>query len=141
VRPVYSFSLTPTAAASRPFVPTFPRLGFDHRERPEFKLVLVPRGEIERGLQVLRTAHHVKGEAQEGIFHPLFNEADGGVGDINPDPLPPQLLRGVHGSAAAAEGTEHHIALVGGGGDDAFEQREGLLGGVRQPEAPAFAEG
>jgi hypothetical protein len=42
------------------------------------------------------------------------------VGDVDADPLPPELLRGVNGSAAAAEGVEDDVAFVGGGGDDAF---------------------
>ena len=52
--------------------------------------------------------------------------------DVDPDPLPPKLLRRVDGRAAAAEGVEYHIALVRRGLDDAFEQGEWLLGWVAE---------
>jgi hypothetical protein len=54
------------------------------------------------------------------------------VRDVDADPLAPQLLRRVHRGAAAAERIEHHVAGVGGRGDDALQQRDGLLGGVAE---------
>jgi hypothetical protein len=44
------------------------------------------------------------------------------VGDVDADPLAPELLRGDHGGAAAAEGVEHHVAGVGGRLDDTLKQ-------------------
>ena len=54
------------------------------------------------------------------------------MGDVDPDPLPPELLRRVDRRAAAAEGIQDDVAGVGGGRDDAFEEGEGLLGGVAE---------
>ena len=45
---------------------------------------------------------------------------------------PPELLRRVHRGAAAAERVEHEVAGVRGGGHDALEQCDGLLGGVAE---------
>jgi len=36
------------------------------------------------------------------------------------------------GGAAAAERVEHHVARVRRGGEDAFEQGDGFLGGVAE---------
>ena len=41
-----------------------------------------------------------------------------------------EFFGGVHGGAAAAEGVEHDVAGVGGRGDDALEEGDGLLGGM-----------
>lgn len=53
-------------------------------------------------------------------FHPFkriaqafFDQAHGKVGDFNPDPLPPQLLRRMNRGPTAAERAEHYIAGVG----------------------------
>nr|WP_245639406.1 hypothetical protein [Rubellimicrobium mesophilum] len=54
------------------------------------------------------------------------------MGDVDADPAAAELLRRVDGGAAAAEGLEHEVAGVGGGGDDAFEEGDGLLGGVAE---------
>ena len=70
--------------------------------------------------------------ALEGIAQPLFDQPDGKVGHVDPDPLPPQFLRRVHGGAAAAERIEHHIAGIGRGIQDALQQRHGFLGGVAE---------
>ena len=94
--------------------------------------MLVAQGKITRGIERLRTAFDLEGKAGESLAHALFNQANGKMGDINADPLPPQLLRGVNGSTAASEGIEHHMAFIGGGGDNAFEQRKGFLGGVAE---------
>jgi len=48
------------------------------------------------------------------------------VGTI-PD-LAPQRLRRVDGGAAAAERIEHHVAGVGGGGEDAFQEGDKASG-------------
>ena len=54
------------------------------------------------------------------------------MGDVDADPLPAELLRGMDGGAAAAEGIEHDIALVRRGGDDPLEQGERLLGRIAE---------
>jgi hypothetical protein len=70
---------------------------------------------------------------REGVAQPLLDQADGEVGDVDPDPPPPELLRRMHRVAAAAEGVEHEVAGIAGGGDDALEQGDGLLGCVPSP--------
>ena len=42
-------------------------------------------------------------------------------GYVDADPLAAQLVGGDAGGGAAAEGVEHHVALVTAGLDDAFE--------------------
>ena len=69
---------------------------------------------------------------REGVAQALLDQADGEVGDVDADPMPPEFLRRMDGGAAAAERVEHHVAGVGGGVDDAFEQGEGFLGGVAE---------
>jgi hypothetical protein len=64
--------------------------------------------------------------------HPLLDQSDGEVGHVDPDPLPPELFRRIDRRAAAAERIEHHVAGVGRGGHDPFEQGAGLLGGVAE---------
>ena len=54
------------------------------------------------------------------------------MGHVDADPLAAQFLGGVNRRAAAAEGVKHHVALVGRGGDDSFQQRQRLLRGVTQ---------
>jgi hypothetical protein len=54
------------------------------------------------------------------------------VGDVDPDPLPSELLRRIDRGSAAAERVEHHVAGIGRSGDDAFEQRARLLGRVAE---------
>ncbi len=66
----------------------------------------------------------------EGVAQALFDQADGKVGDVDANPLSPEFFGGVDGGAAAAERVKHHVAGVGRGGDDAFEQSDRLLGGV-----------
>src|SRR6266542_5093226 len=54
------------------------------------------------------------------------------MSDVDADPAAVETLRGGHGSAAAAEWIENHIALVGARLDDAFEQRFRLLGWIAE---------
>ena len=70
------------------------------------------------------------GVLPEHVGQALAHQADGQVGDVDPDPLAAQLLGGGNGSPAAAEGVEHHVAGVGAGLDDAFQEGEGLLGRI-----------
>ena len=57
-----------------------------------------------------------------------------GVGErcSAPRPRPPQLLRRIDRSATTAERIEHHVAGVGRGGDDPFEEGTRFLGGVAE---------
>ena len=71
----------------------------------------------------------------EHILEAGLHQRDGQVGDVYAEPLAVELLGGSHGGATAAEGVENHVALVGRGLDDAFEEGLGFLGGV----AEAFA--
>ncbi len=66
------------------------------------------------------------------IAKPLFNQPDGKVGDINPDPLPPEFLRRLNRGATTEERVEHDIAGVGGGVEDTLQQDEahGSLEGI-----------
>jgi hypothetical protein len=58
------------------------------------------------------------------------------VGDVNTGPLAVELLRRRYRRAAAAERVQHHIPFVGGRLDDAFQQRQGFLGGVAEAYIP-----
>jgi hypothetical protein len=42
----------------------------------------------------------------------LLDKTDRKKGDVDSDPLAPQLLRGVDGGATATERVEHNIAFV-----------------------------
>jgi hypothetical protein len=70
------------------------------------------------------------GDARKGVVQALLDQRDGEVRDVDPDPLPPELLRGMDGRAAAAEGVEHDVGGVAGCLDDALEESEGFLGRV-----------
>ena len=49
---------------------------------------------------------------------------------VNADPAAAELVGGVDGRAAAAEGVKDDVAGVGGGVDDALQERQRLLSGV-----------
>ena len=111
------------------------RLGFQQRHCPELELVgvLLPQG--AGAALVLRLADNVVVPARlqlEGRFQAALHQRHGQVGDVYPDPLAAQLLRHRHRRAAPAEGVQHHVAFVGRGLDDAFQQSLGLLGGVAE---------
>ncbi len=72
-------------------------------------------------------------DAGEGVAQALLDQRDGKVRDVDADPSAPEFLSRVNGGAAATEGVKHHVAFIGGGGDNALKQREGLFG--RIPEA------
>ena len=69
----------------------------------------------------------VKAMPGKAALHPLLDQADREMGDVDPDPPPPQLLRGMDRGAAAAERIEHDVARVRRGRDDPLEQRDRLL--------------
>ena len=60
----------------------------------------------------------------EGVLQAVADE-----GDVYANPAAVEALGGGDGGAAAAEGVQHHVALVAAGADDAFQQGLGLLGG------------
>ena len=108
-------------------------MGVDQGQRPFFKLViLAPRGKVFRARQVLRRAVGEELDIREGRAQTLFDQADGKMGDVDADPTTPKFLGGMDGGAAAAERVKHHIAGVGRGVEDAFKERDGLLGGVAE---------
>ena len=85
---------------------------------------------------IRRFADHVVGRFDlwaEGIGEALLDEADGEVGDVDPDPAAIEALGYLNGGAAAAEGIEDYVAFVGAGLDNAFEEGLGFLGGVAEP--------
>lgn len=77
-------------------------------------------------------AEHLKLQAGKRLLQPLFDQADGEVGDVNADPLAPQLLCGVDGGAAPAERIKHYVAGIAAGLNDALQQGQRLLGGVAE---------
>jgi hypothetical protein len=94
--------------------------------------VLVARREVARSLDVLRDAVDVVRDARKRVLEAPLDQCNGKMRDVDADPLPAEFFRGMNGGAAAAKGIEDDVAGVGGGGDDAFEQRDGLLRGVAE---------
>ncbi len=99
---------------------------------PPLELMLVPRRQIPRGRQIPRRAQNIKGDIREGILQATLHEGNGEMRDINPNPSPPQFFGSMNRSATPTKGIKHNIAGIGGGIDDAFQQREGLLRGVAE---------
>lgn len=124
-------------AAVRALAPALVRLGVHQTAGPELELVLVAFGQISGRRDVGGRATHVEGDAGEGVLQAPLDQAHRQVRDVDADPAAVQLLRRMHRGATAAEGVEHDIAFVAAGGDDAFEQGDGFLGGV----AEAFVAG
>jgi hypothetical protein len=67
-----------------------------------------------------------------GIVEPLLDQADGQVCDVDPDPVPLELLGRCDGRSAAAKRIEDEIAFVRAGQDDPFEQSFRLLRGIAE---------
>ena len=86
--------------------------------------MLVGLCERAGAIGVLGHAMNLELRLREGIDQAAADERNGEMGDVDADPTAVQLLPGVNGRAAAAEGIEHHIAFVRGGRDDAFEESE-----------------
>ena len=100
---------------------------------PELELVLVALRECQgsRFVGGLSVHGNVVGEvAWEGGSEPAAHEGHGQPRDVDSDPPATQPVRGHDGGAAAAEGVQHHVPLVGGGPDNALQQRLRLLGRV-----------
>jgi len=91
------------------------RAGADQAEGPELELVGVLGGEGARPRPVHRLADGLVGGGDLGaelVAQALLDQGDGQVGDVNADPAAAQLLRRGDGGAAAAEGVQHHVALL-----------------------------
>lgn len=115
----------PVEATIRALLAEVAGLGGDEGERPFLELmVFAPRRKVAGGVDVLRDAVGGELDGRKGIAQALFDQADGKVGDVDADPLPPEFFRRMDGGAATAERVKHHIAGVGGGIEDAFKEGE-----------------
>ena len=68
----------------------------------------------------------------EAGLETVLHEGDGEVSNVHADPLALQLLGGGDRRAASTERVEHHVALVGGRLDDAFQESLRLLGWIAE---------
>ena len=48
----------------------------------------------------------------ERVFQPALDQVYREIGDVDPDPLPAELLRRVNRRAATAKWIEHHVAWI-----------------------------
>jgi hypothetical protein len=120
-------------AAIRALLSALEGLGVDERNRPPLELVFVPGGEVARCVEVAWRADHIKFAAcSKSILKPLFDQGNGEVGDVDPNPLAFKFLRGMNGGTATAEWIEHHVAFLAAGLNDAFEQGQRLLSGITE---------
>jgi len=69
----------------------------------------------------------------ESVAQPALNEVNREIGNVDADPLPSELLRGMNGRAASAEWIEHNVTWIAGGADDSLKQCDWLLRVVTQP--------
>jgi len=102
----------------------------DLAERPPLELIFVFGGECGGSSVVGWLAYDVVGGFDLGakcVGEAFLDEADGEVGDVDADPAAAEALGYLNGGAAAAEGVEDHVAFVGTGFEDAFEERERFL--------------
>ena len=111
------------------------RAGAHQPQRPPLELPRVG------GRQGLRVGHRdrfaldlvvLAGDQPKRVLEPGLDERDGQVRDVDADPATAELLRRDRRRAAAAEGVEDDVALIGRGADDALEQRLGLLSWVAE---------
>ena len=75
---------------------------------------------------------NLKGNTRKGILQTFLDQRNGEMRDVDADPLPVQFMRRMHRGAAAAERIEHHVARVGRGGENTFEQGDGFLRGIAE---------
>jgi hypothetical protein len=68
----------------------------------------------------------------ECVVKPLLDESDGKMRDVDADPSAVEALGNLHGGAAAAEGIENNVTLVGAGFDDAIKQGLWLLSWIAE---------
>ncbi len=57
----------------------------------------------------------------ERIFQSALDQIDREIGDVDPDPLSTEFLRGVNGCAASAERIKHHVSGIARRADNAFQ--------------------
>ena len=112
--------------------PALVGLGVDEGEGPELELVLVAGGQLPRRSEVARHAIDVEISLRKGVAQAVADEADGQMGHVDANPAAIELFGRMNGGAAATKGIKHHIALVGGGFQDALQQGDGFLGGVAE---------
>ena len=110
-------------------------LGIDHPDRPQLKLKTVDLRQRLRAADVTRCAKFLEGPQVRGERMPQSpaHERDSHVGNVNPDPLPPQPLGCYQRRSTPTEWIENNVALVAARFDDAFQKCLWLLSGVIEP--------
>ena len=63
----------------------------------------------------------------ERIAQTTLDQIDREVSDVDPDPLPAELWRGVNGCATSAKWIENDMARIARRTDDALKERDGFL--------------
>ena len=98
----------PIDAGVRPFLAALPGLGVgDQRDGPELEGMRVLVEQRLRAVEVLRQADGLEQRfLAEGFAETALDEIDGERRDVDADPLPAELLRGVDRRATAAEWVE-----------------------------------
>jgi hypothetical protein len=76
------------------------------------ELVGVFCGEAFGAGQVFRHADGFEIDAGIAFAYAVFDHPDGDMGDVDPDPAPPEFLRRIDRSAAAAKRIEDQVARV-----------------------------
>ena len=102
--------------------PALVGLGVDEGEGPELEFVFVVRGQLPRRRQIARYAIDVECGLRKGVAQAVADEADGQMGHVDSEPAAIEFIRRMNGGAAATKGIKHHIALIGGGLEDALQQ-------------------
>lgn len=97
-------------------------------------------GKLTRGADIFGYAVDFKLRMRKRVDQTPLYETDSKMCDIDTDPTTVELLSGMHGCAAAAEGIEYEIAFVGGGGDDALKQRKRLLSRIAETFARCVSD-
>ncbi len=104
--------------------------GTHQTQRPPLELLFILFRQVRAHLRYRFTNHFVFEFIAKGIFHAPFDQTNGKVSDIDPDPAPSQFLSSGNSRPAATERVQHHIAGLAGGVNDALKQCKGLLSGV-----------
>lgn len=105
----------PVKAAIGAFLAEVAGPGGDEGERSSLELkILAARSEVAGGVDVWRDAVGGEQDGGEGIAQAFLRQADGKVGDVDADPMPPEYFRRMDGGAAAAERIKHPVAGAGG---------------------------
>jgi hypothetical protein len=106
----------------------------DPVQRPPLELILVLLRQLLRARQIDRLTHHLDLVLQlrECVFHTTPDQVDRQVRDVDPDPVPVELLRRMHRRPAPAERIEDDIAGLTRRFHNAFEKVERLLRRIAQ---------